>query len=203
MRLRALTAAATAAASVALGLTGAVATAGTASATSYVCWTVPDAGHPDPAGSACSHQSTMAIDHAYNPGDNLYTRDMELKITDGYASLICRNGGYSYGLGRNVTAGETVWQVGTGSLDDNYGNAYGSYLILWHDGNFVHYHSYRDQYSTITSGPDWQSYTWNPNPVGIVQADGNIVVWSNGNATWASGTYHDCPGTEYYWDGYR
>ncbi|MEV7684893.1 hypothetical protein ACFW1F_17825 [Streptomyces bungoensis] len=168
---------------------------GTASATSFVCAHLSS----DPSGDACPHQTTLGIDHAYTTNQSLWTRDEKITVqNDGNLVQYCLNSGWSYGLNKWVSAGTPVWATGT-----NKWNAVGGKLVFWHDGNLAHYGDWQQLNGSVAEGNDWQSASWSPNAWAILQADGNLVIWSNGRAVWANNTYHFCPGTEHYWNGYQ
>ncbi|MFE2611406.1 hypothetical protein [Streptomyces mirabilis] len=177
-----------------------VATAPSASATSFVCnhWGGVD-------GSKCQHQGSLHTGGEWSGGSRWNTSDMVLKFQgDGNLVLYCLHGGYSEGLHRNVNAGEAMWASGHSNQSWIH-PPIGEKLDFWTDGNLASYEA-TDQ--TALGQLEWY-YTWDlkrwPGASAwiAVQADGNVVEWANGQAVWASNTYHSCPGTENYWNGYQ
>ncbi|SOE33778.1 hypothetical protein [Streptomyces sp. OK228] len=113
--------------------------------------------------------------------------------------LYCLNSGPSSGLNKWINAGDPVWATHTNSIW-----SLNARLVFWHDGNLAHYVDKQQLGGTITRDiNDWESASWSPNAWATLRADGNLVIWSNGRAAWANNTYHFCPGTEHYWNGYR
>ncbi|OLZ63760.1 hypothetical protein AV521_37735 [Streptomyces sp. IMTB 2501] len=169
-----------------------VANAPTASATSYVC--VPLSSGVD--SSQCSHSSTLHTGGEWSPQTTFNSAFTYLRFQyDGNLVLYCKNSGYSYGLGRNVSAGQAVWASGW----TNSGDIANDKWDFWSDGNMATYYQNSAGWQV-----DWNTRTWHgADTIAIVQTDGNFVLWENGQAVWASNTYHDCPGSQDYWNGYR
>lgn len=153
-----------------------------AQATSLVC--IPLNG----ASSApCSHQTTIyANNTSWGSYAEFWSDATVLKLqNDGNLVLYCQ------GHGSNAA----VWSTHT-----NGWSIQGANLTFWNDGNLALYTN------KVPGGLSyaWDSKTWGGSgSIGLVQADGNFVIWSGGRAMWASNTYHSCPGTENYWVGYQ
>ncbi|MGW0771264.1 hypothetical protein [Streptomyces sp. NPDC002676] len=172
--------------------------AGPASATSYVC--VPLSSGVDT--SQCSHTSTLHTGSEWTPTTTFNSAFTYLRFQgDGNLVLYCKYSGYSYGLGRNVSAGQAVWASGFTNSGTRY-NA--DKWDFWSDGNMATYGSYQAIGSNDPWHVTWNTQTWyGSDTIAIVQTDGNFVLWEGGVARWASNTYHYCPGSQDYWNGYR
>jgi hypothetical protein len=175
-----------------------IGTATPASATSFVCnwWGSAD-------GTKCAHQTSLHTGNEWHGGSSFNTADEVLKLqgTDGNLVLYCKNSGYSVVLQKYLSAGQAVWASG---FHDSSGINYGVKMDFWTDGNLATYIA-----DNTTAGQPNYSYTWDTktwhgaDTWAVVQADGNFVLWEGGRAVWASNTYHVCPGTEDYWNGYQ
>ncbi|WP_042382139.1 hypothetical protein [Streptacidiphilus melanogenes] len=172
------------AAALALAGGATVTTAGSASATSLVCYTYNGA-----SSAPCSHQTTLyANNSAWNSPAEFWTDAMVLKVqNDGNLVLYCQ------GHGSN----RAVWASNTSGLNIDHGR-----LVFWNDGNLAMYEApFTDPSNYMYA---WDAKVWGGSQsIAVLQADGNFVIWSGGKAMWASNTYHACPGTQNYWVGYQ
>ncbi|WP_042410400.1 hypothetical protein [Streptacidiphilus carbonis] len=166
-----------------------VLSAAPAHASSLVC--VPlNGAWSDP----CTHQTTIHFDNStYYPGKAWWGPYDVLRLqSDGNLVLYCWNNGVQ---------GKAVWASNTSQW-----NLASVHLTFWNDGNAAIYQTW---FMSLTGVPGggvaWDSETWGgSNSIGVVQADGNFVIWSGGKALWASNTYHACNnGDQFYWTGYR
>jgi hypothetical protein len=178
-----------------------IAVAPAASATSFVCVAL----NGTDAGAKCTHQSSLYPNNEWNGGSAWNTADMVLKFQgDGNLVLYCKNGGFSSGMNKYISSGLAVWASGHSNTSWIH-PPLGEHLDFWGDGNLATYESINQTAGQLNWFNTWSMNQW-PGASGtwiVVQADGNVVEWSNGRATWASNTYHYCPGTENYWNGYR
>ncbi|QMU67176.1 hypothetical protein [Streptacidiphilus sp. P02-A3a] len=194
MRIRKTAATAAAAAALAAGFVAA-GPASSASATSYVC-TVLSSGADS---SQCSHTSTLYANNSEWQANTRWNSAFTYLQyqSDGNLVLYCKNGGYSYGLGRDVNAGQAVWA--SGFVDEQSGNLH--VMDFWNDGNLA---TYGINEETGIKGVQWSMNQWHgADSELIVQTDGNLVLWEDGTPYWASNTYHDCPGSQDFWNGYK
>ncbi|MET7684270.1 hypothetical protein [Streptomyces sp. NPDC005423] len=171
-----------------------LASAPAASATSYVCY--PLSSGVDT--SQCTHTSTLHTSSEWSAPKTFNSAFTYLRFqNDGNLVLYCRYGGYSYGLGRTVSAGQAVWASGYSDPTSNHYQRWD----FWSDGNMA---TYSIDVTTGGQSVTWNTQTWHgADTIAIVQTDGNFVLWENGQAVWASNTYHYCPGSQDYWNGYR
>ncbi|MFE0458590.1 hypothetical protein ACFW1A_04915 [Kitasatospora sp. NPDC058965] len=160
------------------------------------CYVIVSGSH-----DGCSHQSSLRPGQYIEGGTGNYaleTEDEELRTqTDGNIVLYCKHAGTSAATGKWISAWQPVWATNQGY----WNSSSGSKVVLWSDGNLAGY-SYRSGLENV----EFSSNTWNgSDTVFIVQADGNLVVWSGGRPVWSAAQnslYHTCPGTEAYWVGY-
>jgi hypothetical protein len=159
-----------------------------ASATSFVCVTLNGA-----SSAPCGHQSTLYANNSnFNGQHEWWGPYTVLKLqNDGNLVLYCQGDG----------SNKAVWASNTSQWNiDNV------HLTFWNDGNLALYMStiMSETGQPVGGQVAWNSQTWGGSgSTAVVQADGNFVIWANGKALWASNTYHACPGTENYWNGYQ
>lgn len=139
-------------------------------------------------GDGCSHQTLIRFDNTdYDATHEWWGPFTVLKMqTDGNLVLYCQGQGST----------KPVWSSGTNTIYPGLSDA-----LFQSSGNLSLWRTY----GTVDRHATWVSRTdGHAGNVAIVQADGNFVIWSStGQALWASNTYHQCPGTQGYWTGYR
>ncbi|MFJ1757287.1 hypothetical protein [Kitasatospora sp. NPDC088134] len=166
-----------------------------ASATSFVCNYWGGAN-----GAKCQHQSSFHTGLETGP-TTWWTEDEKLSYQDdGNLVIYCLNRGTN-AYGKWINNGQAVWASGVVS-PNTFFNPTSHKLNFWSDGNLATY--YANSGTAFQYRPEWDAHAWaGSDSWAVLQADGNFVIWQGGRAVWATNTYHVCPGTEDYWNGYQ
>ena len=130
-------------------------------------WTVSG-----PPGAACNGAATLGTYGVLNEGSSLSVGPFTL-LMQGDGNLVLYNG--------SITAAHAMWATGT-----NNGRGV-LHLTMQGDGNLVLY--------TASGTAVWSTGGQGANAVLSLQCDGNLVTYSGGRATWATGTSVPFTGT--------